>query len=789
MLTSYLLIIVFTMPWLKWSFAPTGDKLDTSWGWALGYAKQHHLQWGKNFLFTYGPLGFITNPYFYSDHTLWRISATTILATHIAFGFLYIYLLYNTAKPTGIGFILLWIGGLAWIIGASLVDITTQTDIIAILLLVYSLSQERGKGLLISLISSGILFGFASLIKSTGLFVSAFVLAIYPLLQWYVWRARRTLLVGITPFIVFALTFVILFFLSGQSIENIPDFVYSTIQIASGYTPAMSIHGKGALTAAGMFLVLITAISGMIYMLRNNKVVTAQYIILGVMLFLAWKQGFTRQSLGFSSGEAMDFYGTSLAVIPVMLNIAFVRGERQRFNFLGVAFLIALLFSLPGTHPFGANQIENYKQFYDLYTSRSARNAQQHMENKALAAQFPLGKSIVKAIGKSTVNIIPWNLMMSQAYHWHFVPSPIIQAYSAYTPYLDHMNATQIWDNRSAQNILYTYESIDGRYPLFDEPATFRAILYNYILNQAGSSYSLLEKNDDSVKKYNLKPTGEKSVTFGKWVTVPKNTEYADIMLQTTLLGHLANIFFRSNQVHIYMRLANGSVQGPFRFIYSTASDGLFVRYYVANQSELNGLFSHDISGLQNIIGVKITSNGAGTEYDSDIHVNFFKAFPSLGFFSTYQQIDTVVGSGGNKPLTLMPNQSASIEILPAAYSLNKAGWLRSVGVYQGNYGNTANGQLKLRACSNQSCVSGVAQLSQSKDNSYFYITMNHSLLVSPGKLLSITIKHTGGTKPEALWAWPQIPNYGQHLKGPKGKIVNKSLRINFKVFDQQKQE
>ncbi len=784
----YILMIIATMPWLKWSFAPTGDTLDTSWAWALGYAVQHNMQWGKNFLFTYGPLGFVANPYFYSDHALWGIASGCIFSTRLVFGLLYIYLL-RAIRTSGNGKVWpLWLGGLSWIIGSSFIDISTQAALIAIFLLIYSLGEEqRRRRLLSTLIGAGFLFGFASLIKSTGLIVATFILVIYPLLRWYIWRTRRSLVLGIMPLPVFALTFAVLFVSAGQHLENIPSFIYGTVQIAKGYTPAMSIHGKGMQTGAALFVILLSFISGLVYFLRRNTLVTAQYIVLGVMLFWAWKEGFTRHDPGFGGGHAMAFFGTSLAVIAIMVNISFGGGKRQQYNIIGIAYLTTLLFAIPGINLLSVNQIENYKQFYELFTSRSARNTQQRIENKALVTQFPISKSMITAINHETVNIVPWNLMMAQAYHWTFVPSPVIQAYSVYTPYLDHLNATQIWNNHGAQNILYTYESIDGRYPLFDEPATFRAILYNYRLKQAGSNYSLLEKNRESGEHPKLQSTGEVSNHFGKWIAVPKDTDYADIFIQTTLLGHLANIFYKPSQVHIYLRLANGSVQGPFRFIYPTASDGLFLRYFVANQSDLNRLMSHDASGLERIIGVKMVSSGAGTEYGSDIHVKFFTALHPIGFFSTYQQIDTVVGSANNQPLPLMQNQTASVEILPTTYALAKAGWLRSIGVLQGNYGNTANGQLMIRACSNGSCVSGVSPLSQSKDNSYFYIILSHPLFLDPSKLLTLTIKHVGGTRPDALWLWPQIANYGQHLKGPKGNAINKSLSLHFNVFDQPK--
>lgn len=85
-LAIYVLLLIATIPWLSQSFAPTSDTLDTSWVWALGYALSHHMQWGQTFLFTYGPLGFLIQPYFYTDHALWGMAAVATLSTRLVFG-------------------------------------------------------------------------------------------------------------------------------------------------------------------------------------------------------------------------------------------------------------------------------------------------------------------------------------------------------------------------------------------------------------------------------------------------------------------------------------------------------------------------------------------------------------------------------------------------------------------------------------------------------------------------------------------------------------------------------
>jgi hypothetical protein len=60
LIMAIFLLILTTIPPLVMMFAPTSDTLDTSWAWVLGYAFSNNLQWGKQIIFTYGPLGFNT---------------------------------------------------------------------------------------------------------------------------------------------------------------------------------------------------------------------------------------------------------------------------------------------------------------------------------------------------------------------------------------------------------------------------------------------------------------------------------------------------------------------------------------------------------------------------------------------------------------------------------------------------------------------------------------------------------------------------------------------------------
>ena len=55
------LVFFWHLPVMK-VFLPGEDSLDPSWIKTLQYAAENHISFGKGFIFTYGPLGYLFNP-------------------------------------------------------------------------------------------------------------------------------------------------------------------------------------------------------------------------------------------------------------------------------------------------------------------------------------------------------------------------------------------------------------------------------------------------------------------------------------------------------------------------------------------------------------------------------------------------------------------------------------------------------------------------------------------------------------------------------------------------------
>ena len=151
---------------------------------------------------------------------------------------------------------------------------------------------------------------------------------------------------------------------------------------------------------------------------------------------------------------------------------------------------------------------------------------------------------------------------------------------------------------------------------------------------------------------------------------------------------------------------------------------------------------------------------------------------------SLLPSISFQTNSSGNTPLALGNDASVTVKVHMPAIVKNNAP-VSAVSVFQGNYGNTANGNLTVKACTGTNdCAIGGRPLSQSSDNSSFSIPLKRPLQVKAGEALTITFTHIDSTKPEALWLWPQAPNDKQTVIGPQGVVSGKAIQLSLETAD-----
>ena len=619
----YALMLAVTVPRLVRSFSPTGDTLDTSWTWMLGYGLQHRLQWGKSIIFTYGPLGFLTDSYFYSDHFLWGLAATVRLASWFIFGLGFAVILGRLAARKSFPRATV-LGAIGWVIGASFLDLSTQSAVLGVLLLVLALAEEESAPVGVELALAGFLLALGALVKSTGLIVSLLALLVYPAVWRYAGRGRNASNLPLFPLLSFFVSFCALWVLSAQSLADLPAYFRGTWEIIRGYTPAMSIHGMRLQIVSALAILSLFAGALITFRVGGRKARVAQCLLLGGVAFWAWKEGFTLQDPGYVR-HPMIFYGTTLLIASAGTALLSIENARYLKSCVYGAYAIALLSSMLGYPPSSlsfARVLINYHDYFALVSSQSRRAAEQRVQTAAIQRQFMLSDGLVNAVGHASMNVMPWSLMMAQGYGMRLVASPVIQTYSAYTSYLDHTNARQIWGGRSADKILYGYGTLGPRYPPFDEPATFRAMLTCYRTEYAGNPYSVLGRVVCTPPAMHATDDPGEG-TLGTWIRVPLQASYVDINLRTTLIGDLKNILYKAPHIFISFGFSDGSMAGPYQLIYSDANDGLFIRYFIGSESDVMRLFSGNASGLRRIAGIQIAARPGSLDYAKRFGVQF----------------------------------------------------------------------------------------------------------------------------------------------------------------------
>ena len=610
-----LLTIAYVMPLSIWIPA---IGLDPSWVMALGWAVQHHIQFGKDFIWTYGPLGFLASPLFYQAHILWFLSFIFIWIISLLF-ILIILVLYSDSKIAIIIVSLLLMLFLAFI--SFTISPPTILILLSLIILVYNYKYEN-KINIVWLMIYGLLLSIASLIKVSHIF-SATILLIFPLILEENQRRIKWLI----PFTTYIVSFLFFWIITGQNLSNIANFIYYSFYLMEGYSSSMALHGEHFQTIIAILILLILLAITLLAIIKKNKEFAKYLIISFPIVFEYFKEGFVRHD-PVKFGHA-DYFFTFIGLYFIIsyLNI------KNEFKFKKTLIIILfILLPLIGMYynTFKSlmpsyNRFDSFKQALYLLKSSENRNNFQKSIKQQMRNSLNIPKIFIKKIGNSSVNIIPWDLNIAYAYNLKLLPSPVMQAYSIYTPQLDEVNASQINRGKSAKFIIYKLETIDGRYPLYDEPSTLRSILFNYKLYKCINALCLLQKNNKNKSKMKIVKLKSINAKLGQPVNVPKfpnGYEFAKVTINYSLFGKFMNIIYKDSPIYIKF-MTNSFISPKYRFIQNVGIDGIFISEYVQNINIFGDIFKKRIY-LSNIIKHIIFTTSSRFEYNKNIKISFY---------------------------------------------------------------------------------------------------------------------------------------------------------------------
>lgn len=609
-------------------------------------ALREHLQWGTQVVWSYGPLGYLNEPAYF-DFDSWIVAFGVNLLAHIglfaviAF-FLarvrasrWVYVLVSVA-------ILLTFDRYPGHAFARFPVLDHKVAIATLLLLFLATMADRESEEAVLAAIAGVAIGFLLVDKGTFLVVGASQALIYAVMSVAARRLRSVAALGGA----LVATFAGLWVLAGQSLLSVPAYLRTMYEIVAGYSPAMSdIDFSGTPHPIRVVLVTVALLAGGVAIAllaaRLRDWPAVRFAVLAAPLIaLQYKNSFGR----FDGNRAIEFWGLFAVVLALFLARQIAAGALRKppaWLAAGAAAACIVLvgglgFYIGGLKNFSTapatmrptflfvDKARGYGEAASLVVDAGARAREDDHVLASMRDSYPLPQDVVDALRAGTVDVVPYDLQAAFAYRLDWDPAPVWLAYSAYTPYLDHLNAEHYLGADAPAFVLFRGFAIDARYPLFDEPEAYRALFARYdVYGQAGD-YVVLKRRRGAAPQP-LTAAGSANGRMGDWIPVPAHGGerlFGRLQVHYSLLGRVMNLLDGAPMATIRFEYGNGQVSPPYRYVPTDGPDGVDLSAYAPDTASIARLIAGQVD--EPIRAIQVSAHSPSSAYDADVSVDYF---------------------------------------------------------------------------------------------------------------------------------------------------------------------
>jgi hypothetical protein len=634
-------VAVLTIPW---SMAPITGGLDQSWRWGLNAFSNAGVRFGRDLIFTYGPLGYLALP---------LDIGRNLETAHI------VHLVVHASIFATVGVVLTrkWPLTSVWLFLATFTiwaawDIEFDYRLLAAAGLMAAAAIETQTPAL--LVASAVAASVLLFIKfATG--VAGLAMLIVAGMLW--WTRQRSIRPLIATAAASMLTVAVTSAWSFGSVSGFLAFVRLSTIFASGYNDAMSVLGPDApLRAAGFLLVLTGVIAAAL--LRRRVAAAVPFIVFAVPLLFSAKHAFQR-----ADWVHMPYFFTLLWWIGSSALLLAVDVRTRAWCLLLLAADLGL-FAATTDPPELTVRTQRLLRIVTgrearanvtaLIDARGARRAARKESRERLVHDL-LPDEWRTAIGRHSVLVLPWELALCPANGLNCVPYPTVQMYATLTSDLDRWTAETL-RRQPADYAIVDVGAIDGRNMVWDCPETWRALIELYEIDRrAVDRPRLLLKRRNEMRPWHEELLTAQSARIGQWIAVPPNEHplRAAIALRRRALGWLWDTFFRSAPVSLQVITASGRSRA-YRIVVDTARDAILVDAPLRSAADVATLF--DCCPFEDPVrAIRITGQGTSA-FDSSLsiiwsslssavastHVPALESRPAVGPGEVLGGVDTI---------------------------------------------------------------------------------------------------------------------------------------------------
>jgi hypothetical protein len=572
-----------------------GSGLDPSWKMTLDMAFREGLRWGRDFMFTYGPLGIVSARlpsleygWLYLASDLFVLSQLLIVAWRLS--------RLITSLPTllcGCGALLLFGWSPFYIELPILITILAFTHVAAFL---------RNEASVWWLGIAGLNSTAALFIKLNVGILGVMVCGAASIVPLFGGRKGRVAAIGIGWGSIALGLGVALWFLPVE----LGPYLWYSYQIASGFNESMGVTPPGRQPFLWCAVAVFIAWAGALAVHAKDIVSSlSKLFIAGVaslFLFVLFKQGFVR-----ADGHELTFF----TFAPMVLAIAcrYLGTARQHECFAAVA--VAVAAGLPIWHDHFTTQVwkGQWKGLFDY-----SREAREVLLEQRIPVAHPRPHLIATAevqalIGDSSVDVIPWEQSIIYYNTFRYNPRPVMQSYTAYTPGLIEVNRKKLESETAPEFVFLGPWCIDGRFCQGEDIGARDALLRWYQVVGNANDHLLLQRR--SKPRTSSKRELQRGLArLGEWVHVPEEMSamtYLTAKFAYSLPGVARLLLYKPVETRILVRLEDGSVQ-DFRAVRASLATGVPISRLIGDSKQLNHLHRGRLRRLPRIEAFQITS-------------------------------------------------------------------------------------------------------------------------------------------------------------------------------------
>ena len=558
LLLGYCLLTI--LPWQPVGYS---YNLDESWASAVHIAFRDKIQFGKDFVDTYGPYGFLRVARYYFPETYSYAFGFSCLIAIAAWAGLFRLVRHCVSLGNGAVY---WLIPLLWFFPNNdlLID-SFQFPLLTLpLVLYFYVSRKVTPALVLTLINASL----SSLTEHNYLLLAIAFVSLITIDE--VVNLKR-----IPRVVSIYLAFMWIFWMfAAQDIANVPAYIVNSLEVIKGYSASMGTPGELKevlfyIFSTGVFLLLVGAIEWM----NRRWWGILPTLGLAAAFFVIFKGAFTRHD----SHALQAVFSTT----PIMLIFTAVlwssikknwriskRIKLPLFSFLGaVALSMVIMSSLIfknylgygyGVYAFKAatHTLKTLPQVARVLTGREDFVAVAEQARAAVR-----GANILPPIS-GTVDLYPNETATVFAYDLEYQPRPTVQSFSAYTSKLARLNAEHLTQPNAPENILFDLKPIDGRLASFEDGLSWLEILTRYDIADIENSYLVLKRNSQP-RTYKLEPTVEQvDVAINEWFDIEDAPQpvWGKIDIHPNLIGKLTTAILRLPPINIEVETADGLI-------------------------------------------------------------------------------------------------------------------------------------------------------------------------------------------------------------------------------------